>query len=410
MWKILTAINLLCLSSVACAEDLNQNKQIELENAELVTEPLNKTIAAHKLSDSNRIYISDTVKEYLEAGFAIPLILRNSDPDSLGETVPLANIYLRYAEGIFHISNVALLTDSKVRLSLQGKKDVKSAVGQSLDAAGFLRINEHISIQFDMETMRIELTVSDQEFEVIKKQRVEILGPSASEGLSNVLQYDLNGYASKSNDVSSNSAYLRFDNVLSLKENHLNIAGWANSSNQSAQSTAEVETVMYERDMNGRRFAIGMLDGWALQTLGNVSTLDAERMYGFSYGNAGNSAKYDGTQSLSPVIVYLPASGEVRLLRDARVLSIQRLPMGNHELDTSMLPSGIYNVVAEVAVGGKVVSSRTYRINKPYSSKSAGEGLSWQVWGGLSKRYARYTGETELVLNDANKLSPLLGI
>ncbi|HFT7133253.1 TPA: TcfC E-set like domain-containing protein, partial [Klebsiella aerogenes] len=85
----------------------------------------------------------------------------------------------------------------------------------------------------------------------------------------------------------------------------------------------------------------------------------------------------------TPVVAFLPAAGEVHLMRDGRLLSVQNFVMGNHEVDTRGLPYGIYDVDVEVIVNGRVVSKRTQRVNKLFSrGRGAGAPLAWQIWGG----------------------------
>ncbi|MBE2376382.1 TcfC E-set like domain-containing protein, partial [Klebsiella pneumoniae] len=113
---------------------------------------------------------------------------------------------------------------------------------------------------------------------------------------------------------------------------------------------------MYERDYQGRRLAMGMVDTWNLQSIASMSALNSSRIYGVSYGNKSSSQTQDNTLALVPVTVFLPAAGEVHVYRDGKLLSIQNFSMGSYELDTSRLPFGIYNVDIQVVVNGRVVS------------------------------------------------------
>lgn len=128
---------------------------------------------------------------------------------------------------------------------------------------------------------------------------------------------------------------------------------------------------MYERDYQGRRFAMGMVDTRNLQSIASMSALNSSRIYGISYGNKSSSQTQDNTLALVPVTVFLPAAGEVHVYRDGKLLSIQNFSMGSYELDTSRLPFGIYNVDIQVVVNGRVVSSRTANINKTFARKSS---------------------------------------
>ncbi|WP_312826535.1 TcfC E-set like domain-containing protein, partial [Escherichia coli] len=88
------------------------------------------------------------------------------------------------------------------------------------------------------------------------------------------------------------------------------------------------------------RYAAGMLNGWAMQSLASVSGISGGEVYGVSMGNQANSRKRDNTLSLTPVVVYFPTAGEARIRRDGQLIGIQRFDVGNHEIDTSSLPYG----------------------------------------------------------------------
>ncbi|WP_448957079.1 TcfC E-set like domain-containing protein, partial [Klebsiella michiganensis] len=98
-----------------------------------------------------------------------------------------------------------------------------------------------------------------------------------------------------------------------------------------------------------------------------------------------NSRKRDNTLSLTPVVVYFPTAGEARIRRDGQLIGIQRFDVGNHEIDTSSLPYGIYSVEVEVVSGSRTVSRSMYTVNKPFSS-NVSETLRWQMWGGMYSR------------------------
>ncbi|AZN35180.1 TcfC E-set like domain-containing protein [Iodobacter ciconiae] len=337
----------------------------------------------------NQLSIPQEMRDLLSDGISLDLYLKNID-DENEELLSFASLILIYEDQHFLIKNISLKADRQVRLSAESLAQLMSAVGQSLDQTGGFDFGSGMRMQIDIETMKAYLQVSQQNFAVKSVSRITYLGDSSAKGLGNIFNYGLNAYASNNNGMSSNSAYLNFNNVTSLGTQHLFISGDLNSNSQSDGKVFNLNELVYERDFAGRRLALGMLNGWSLQSLGNISTLSSERMYGFSYGNVAKSAKYDQSQSLTPITVYLPSSGEVRITRDGKLLSTQRFPLGSHELDASRLPGGIYDVEVEVVVGGKVVSSRRQQINKPYTPNATGNELAWQVWGGAGKKNNSY--------------------
>jgi hypothetical protein len=172
------------------------------------------------------------------------------------------------------------------------------------------------------------------------------------------------------------------NSVSSLREHHIVLDGSLYGTGTSNQDS-EIYKAMYERDFAGHRFAGGMLDTWNLQSLGPMTAISAGKIYGASWGNQASSTVFDNSQSVTPIVAFLPAAGEVHLSRDGRLLSVQNFVMGNHEVDTRGLPYGIYDVDVEVIVNGRVVSKRTQRVNKLFSrGRGAGAPLAWQVWGG----------------------------
>ncbi|ATM99471.1 hypothetical protein CRN77_06905 [Proteus vulgaris] len=90
-----------------------------------------------------------------------------------------------------------------------------------------------------------------------------------------------------------------------------------------------------------------------------------------TYGNNSSSKVNHSQLSLTPITVFLPSAGEVRIYREGKLLSIQSFPMGNFEVDTAPLPFGIYQVEVEVEVviDGKVHAKQTQTVNKTFKMK-----------------------------------------
>lgn len=57
--------------------------------------------------------------------------------------------------------------------------------------------------------------------------------------------------------------------------------------------------------------------------------------------------------------------------------------MGNFEVDTSMLPYGIYEVTIETVIDGKVVTTQHQTINKSFGTANGNfDQLNWEIYGG----------------------------
>ncbi|WP_421667197.1 TcfC E-set like domain-containing protein [Proteus terrae] len=88
-----------------------------------------------------------------------------------------------------------------------------------------------------------------------------------------------------------------------------------------------------------------------------------------TYGNNSSSKVNHSQLSLTPITVFLPSAGEVRIYREGKLLSIQSFPMGNFEVDTAPLPFSIYQVEVEVVIDGKVHAKQTQTVNKTFKMK-----------------------------------------
>ena len=79
------------------------------------------------------------------------------------------------------------------------------------------------------------------------------------ESLSNVLNYNFGTYYNDYHNGSSTRSYLTVDNTTSLREHHININGSFYGIGDS-NGTSKLYRAMYERDYDGYRLALGMLD------------------------------------------------------------------------------------------------------------------------------------------------------
>jgi Mat/Ecp fimbriae outer membrane usher protein len=346
---------------------------------------------------SSRTHYSSGVKAVFEQGVDLTVFVRNRDADSLqGEATEIGKLTVKMENDVLQfVDFVAKQELNGTVLSPEILRALGQLKGAEFDADSSLKVSDDADLLLNPITLEATLFVNASAFGVQARKRDGVLEAASVRGLSGVFNYDINGFSSNSYGESSRSAYANFDSYTSWGEHHINFAGSVYSGGESeSQDRVNIDRLMYERDMNGQRLALGMLDGWAMQSLGSTSALNSDRMYGFSYGSSTNSLVQDHEQSLTPLQVYLPAAGEARVMRDGRVISVQRLAMGNHELDTSSFPSGVYDVKVDVLVAGKTTSTRTFRVNKP-NGKTNAEGLQWQVWGGTAKRSESYSEGSE---------------
>lgn len=359
----------------------------------------------------NKLALSAEIKDLLREGVSMPLVARSARQAS-DEGVVSATLTVRLqADGSMQLDKVKpLLANNRSVLSPSAVQALRQATGRTFSPGGALSLGDAERLQLDMMAMRVDLFLEPAGFAADDAHlRESVLQAPSSGGLSSVLKYAFNGYSSRNQGRGHSSGYLTFDDTTSLGVDHVNVMGSAYLDDSAADQSVTLDRVMYEHDIDGKRLALGMVDGWNLQSLGNVSTLNGSRMYGFSYGNVSQTLKLDPGQSLNPIDVYLPATGEVRVKREGRLLSTQRLGMGNHRLDTSALQAGVYDVEVEILVAGQVQSRRVYRINKPVGGSSLRDGLNWQLWGGAGEAMARY-GDQGAPEDEGGAYRPLFGV
>ncbi|MBB1200599.1 fimbrial biogenesis outer membrane usher protein [Enterobacteriaceae bacterium 89] len=320
----------------------------------------------------------------LYQGMTVPVFIRyEGDSSTQRSKQKIAEAILTIKDNEFRLNQITLseLPD-RTELSAEIKSLLAGLQDKSIGDGQRVYISKDASLSLDTRSFYLELTVNRAAMQAAILPRTNVLGESSAQQLSSVLNYSVGSYYNKYEDNDNASSYLTLDNTWSLREHHLNINGSVYGIGTSDQH-GELYRTMYERDYQGRRLAMGMVDTWNLQSIASMSALNSSRIYGMSYGNKSSSQTEDNTLSLLPVTVFLPAAGEVHVYRDGKLLSIQNFSMGSYELDTSRLPFGIYNVDVQVVVNGRVVSSRTANINKTFARKSSVTGdLSWQVFGG----------------------------
>lgn len=320
----------------------------------------------------------------LYQGMTVPVFIRYEGDESMQRSQQkIADAILTIKDAEFSLNQITIndlpertQLSPHIKALLEGLQDKGIGDGQRV------MINKNASLTLDTRSFYLELTVSREALQAAILPRTNILGDSTAQDLSSVLNYSLGSYYNKYGNNDNASSYLTLDNTLSLREHHLNINGSLYGIGTGNQQ-GELYRTMYERDYQGRRLAMGMVDTWNLQSIASMSALNSSRIYGMSYGNKSSTQIEDNTLSLVPVTVFLPAAGEVHIYRDGKLLSIQNFSMGSYELDTSHLPFGIYNVDIQIVVNGRVVGSRTANINKTFSRKSSITGdFSWQMFGG----------------------------
>ncbi|HFZ1321495.1 TPA: CS1-pili formation C-terminal domain-containing protein [Klebsiella aerogenes] len=350
----------------------------------LLLAPYSDSLAAERVQQIGGVIIPQAFSQALQDGMSIPLFihLEGSRDNQNDQRIGAAYIWL---DGdVLRVRQITLEEgDDNARVSDETRQQLSRLSNEAFNDALKIPLTDAAQLQLSLRQLLLQLVVKREALGTVLRSRSEDIGQSSVKTFSNNLTYNLGVYNNQMRSGGSNtSSYLSLNSVSALREHHVVLDGSLYGIGTSHQDN-ELYKAMYERDFAGHRFAGGMLDTWNLQSLGPMTAISAGKIYGASWGNQASSTVFDNSQSATPVVAFLPAAGEVHLMRDGRLLSVQNFVMGNHEVDTRGLPYGIYDVDVEVIVNGRVVSKRTQRVNKLFTrGRGAGAPLAWQIWGG----------------------------
>jgi len=329
----------------------------------------------------------------LYQGMSVPVYIKFKGSEGHGKQ-KVANAQLQLVDSVMVVQNVELIDSiENAKLSEQTIKDLSGIEKAKFQNNTTLKISDEVTLTLDLSSFFLEMEVGRDAIAESTIKRSSFLGPSSVEHLSNVLNYNFGGFYNDYNNTTNSRGYLSLDNTLSFKEHHVNLnasfygIGESNSSNK-------LQRAMYERDYEGRRFAIGVLDTWSIQSLASLSALTGGHFYGATLGNTGNTVSNNYSLSLNPITVFMSAPGQVYVYREGRLLSIQNFNMGSFEVDTSKFPYGIYDVDIEIVINGKKTNVLKNRVNKIFAKSrmdNVGD-YSWQLYGGaLNYQESKYT-------------------
>ncbi|MHA7848591.1 CS1-pili formation C-terminal domain-containing protein [Serratia sp. D1N4] len=344
-----------------------------------------QSVMAAELAQINGVLIPQTFALALNEGMSIPLML-HFDKNSTAKTDQrIGHAFLLLDKGQLKIRQIVLEdNDDGTQLAIATIKQIDALQNAAFDKQLRIQLAEDAWLMLDFRQLNLQLIVRESAIGTALRARSSDIGASSVDKISSTLDYNLGVYDNrKKTSEGFTSSYLSLNSVTALREHHIEVNGSLYGIGSSNENVT-IYKAMYERDFAGHRLAAGMLDSWNLQSLGPVTTINAGKIYGLSYGNRASSTQFDNSQSLTPVVAFLSSAGEVHLSRDGRLLSVQNFTMGSHEVDTGNLPYGIYDIEVEVVINGRVTEKRMQRINKLFSPGSAANApLSWQVWSGL---------------------------
>ncbi|HEM8158890.1 MULTISPECIES: fimbrial biogenesis outer membrane usher protein [Enterobacter] len=330
------------------------------------------------------VMIPQAFSQALQDGMSVPLYIHLAGSQGTQDDQRIGSAFIWLDGSQLRVRQIQLEErEDNASVSEKTRQQLTRLANVPFSEALTITLTDNAQLDLSLRQLLLQLVVKREALGTVLRSRSEDIGQSSVNAVSSNLAYNLGVYNNQMRNGGSNtSSYLSLNNVTALREHHVVLDGSLYGIG-SGQQDSELYKAMYERDFAGHRFAGGMLDTWNLQSLGPMTAISAGKIYGLSWGNQASSTVFDSSQSTTPVVAFLPAAGEVHLLRDGRLLSVQNFAMGSYEVDTRGLPYGIYDVEVEVIVNGRVVSKRTQRVNKLFSrGRGVGSPLAWQIWGG----------------------------
>ncbi|HDX8346003.1 TPA: CS1-pili formation C-terminal domain-containing protein [Aeromonas dhakensis] len=337
----------------------------------------------------------------LHDGLSVPIYLHYRDKsngtDSMTEE-PIGNATLVLKGKKLYLLNVNFSAGKQKNILSDELISVLSADNERpFDNSGKLTINTNAAMLLDLLSMQLNIEVSRTAFSPPQStSKSSTLTPNVNE-LTSVHRYNLGYSFTQQGSGYQDSNFAQIGSTFGHGAHHLFLDGAFYNMGETQQS-GDLYKAMYERDIEGRRIAAGMVSAWDLQSLGMVTAITSGNIYGASYGNQSQSSQKTTNESTSPIQVFMPANGEVRVYREGRLIALQNLPIGNHALDTVSFPSGVYNVTVEVYVDGRLTDTTTQRVTKLGNNNQFVDSWGWQWWGGWIE--SSYDGKSG---------SPLLG-
>lgn len=340
---------------------------------------------AHAASDVRigNYLLPGAFAQALHQGMTVPVLLRlKGRTDRQTQKIAEARVILD--NGHLGVNDITLIgSDDGAHLSEETQTLLSSVKNQIFDAQSSIVLSPNAELRLNLRAFTLTLDVNERALDTALIPRTSILAPSSVRAVSSVLNYDLGVYRSQNrHGENTTNSYLNLDDTFGFAEHHFNINGSIYGLGE-ANRESRLYRAMYERDANGRRLALGLLDTWNLQSTGAMSALNSSKVYGFSWGSKSDTRVKNNQQSLTPITVFLPSAGEIHIYREGKLLNIQNFPMGSFEVDTGRLPYGIYDVEVETVVDGKVLTRQRQTINKAFSTNGLEMNRwTWQIFGG----------------------------
>ncbi|ATL91585.1 hypothetical protein CK911_01355 [Aeromonas sp. CU5] len=333
--------------------------------------------------DSLAIEISDEIYAFLAQGIELPVQFKLIHADIDAETYEPNGVAFIKASGDGVLSISEFNFDKQYQKTLSDELlALLSKDALVLGRDGRAEIGNGTNVRLDLAEMTIIMDIDSSDLGGIQSTSPVAKPASEEQAFSMLTNYNINAYSSGAtlNSLSDYNISTSFNNVVSYEESHIRFSNFAALSSDN-EVTHELDSLVFARDYDGLRTEVGM-DTNAPQRVGTVSNFSVDRLYYASITNAADSIlTKNGSASLIPLIVSMPATGEVRVYKNDRLIHIATLNIGRHTLDTTSFPSGVYEVKVETVIAGQVRDTKTYRVNKPANGHGGAQWV-WQLWAG----------------------------
>jgi outer membrane usher protein FimD/PapC len=206
---------------------------------------------------------------------------------------------------------------------------------------------------FDSDRFRADVFVNP-DYLVVQEAAVPKFLPPSSAGTS-FLQNFSYAFGGEDSDFTEESNLYSLSE-LSWKENAVLM-----QANYSNREFLDIDTLVGQRDFQGRRYQLG----WLLTDSQTLRFAPETDVLGFRFGTSLDT-RADLRQSTGRQIeVFLQSRGEVSIFKDGRLLSTRIYDAGNQVLDTSAMPGGAYDIEIRIRdAGGERVERQFYVKNQ----------------------------------------------
>lgn len=327
-----------------------------------------------------QVALSSDLHDFLVGGIELPLMLLTTgsdSPDAIYE--PHGSVLVEVIEGTLVLSGFQVDKAHESSISPRLIKELSS----DIQLASNLRhgIGQGSEVRFDTDEMMVLLSLASGDMGISDSPAI-VAKPATRQGeASMVTSYNASSYFS-GESLSRLSEYnfsSSFSHTLSYQEYNAKVVNFLAVTQDGVSH--DLDSFVLSRDYSGIRVDAGM-ESNAPQRVGTISNFSVEKLYYASVSNVADSVlSNSGIESLIPIVISMPSSGEVRVYKDERLIYLAQLALGRHELDTSTFPSGVYAVRADVVINGVVRETHNFRVNKPANGRG-GQQWVWQLWAG----------------------------